>query len=205
MIIRLVLSTDLANHFDYIARLNTKLDSAAVAKPIKSSVDASVHGKPSNSGKSLPCADLDPLTLMETAMKMSDVANGARGSKTYNEWSARVFEEFYLQGDQEVRDTDIFPLFAFVVKNCHALRARACGGALEFYCHHVISTYGRARPNRRGLGSQYRRSWIALTRRNSSVRLHSSNTSSGLCTQWESESGQICLHPPSSWRPTIES
>ena len=107
MIIRLVLSTDLANHFDYIARLNTKLDSAELAKnsPKKSPAAGSVDKEPADSAlmSDGPSAKLEPLVLMETAMKMSDVANGARGSKTYNEWSARVFEEFYLQGDQEVR------------------------------------------------------------------------------------------------------
>jgi hypothetical protein len=106
MIIRLVLSTDLANHFDYIARLNTKLDSAEATQnsPKKSSVPASFGEAPGDSASqsASPSAKIEPLILMETAMKMSDVANGARGTKTYNEWSARVFEEFYLQGDQEV-------------------------------------------------------------------------------------------------------
>ena len=110
MIIRLVLSTDLANHFDYIARLNTKLDSAEAVlnTPSKKSSTASPCEEAPRDSAFAACstaAKLEPLTLMETAMKMSDVANGARGSKVYNEWSARVFQEFYLQGDQEVRHT----------------------------------------------------------------------------------------------------
>lgn len=133
MIIRLVLATDLANHFDYIARLNTKLDSAqaAISSPRASSTVPSFDEVPADSASkpSLPSASLEPLTLMETAMKMSDVANGARVSKTYNEWSERVFKEFYLQGDQEVLYTGsrtvLLSLLQVIVRVESVLSSRA--------------------------------------------------------------------------------
>ena len=41
------------------------------------------------------------MVLMELAIKMSDVANGARATSLYSKWSSMVFNEFYKQGDME--------------------------------------------------------------------------------------------------------
>jgi len=135
MMIRLVLATDLANHFDYIARLNTKLDSAEAAPltsprsskppPIASpgskvvplvsgspQVPLDPADSPTPVPDTSPAATLEPLLLMETAMKMADVANGARMPSVFNGWGQRVFEEFYLQGDMEAEAK--LPISAFM-------------------------------------------------------------------------------------------
>ena len=89
MIIRLVLATDLANHFEFLSKMNTKLDAidASVTSPRASS-------KPATAGPEM-------LLLMECAIKISDVSNGARSTPVYDKWSRCVFQEFYLQGDAE--------------------------------------------------------------------------------------------------------
>ena len=93
MVIRLVLATDLASHFDYISSMTIKLDSAEGAAGSRSS---------SPSGPAAMLAENDEgMLLMELAIKMSDVANGARATSLYSKWSSMVFNEFYKQGDME--------------------------------------------------------------------------------------------------------
>lgn len=199
MIIRLVLSTDLANHFDYIARLNTKLDSAEVVHNSPKASSAPVSFGDSASQSDSPSANIEPLILMETAMKMSDVANGARGTKIYNEWSARVFQEFYLQGDQEVCSSRFFARLYFS-SGMRYILIYARNSALESQ-----TSVRECPPHRPKPDSRYPRSWTAPTRRSCSARHLSSSTSSGRCTRWGNGSGQTCLRPPPSSRLTIKS
>ena len=78
-------------------------------------------------------------------MKMSDVANGARMPKVYDEWSARVFSEFYLQGDQEVRgDCAVCRVPCAVCRvpcavSCYAL-PRPESGASELIWWHLTTS-----------------------------------------------------------------
>ena len=92
MVIRLVLATDLASHFDYISSMTIKLDSAE---------GAAIPRSCSPSGPAAMLADDEGMVLMALAIKMSDVANGARATSLYSKWSSMVFNEFYRQGDME--------------------------------------------------------------------------------------------------------
>ena len=69
MMIRLVLATDLANHFEFLSRINTKLDA----------LEAVANMSPNSAAAAIPAAPvLDMLVIMECAIKIGDVSNGAR-------------------------------------------------------------------------------------------------------------------------------
>ena len=66
--IRLVLATDLANHFEFLSRINTKLDA----------LEAVANMSPNSAAAASPAPVLDMLVIMECAIKIGDVSNGAR-------------------------------------------------------------------------------------------------------------------------------
>ncbi|KAF2071837.1 hypothetical protein CYY_006854 [Polysphondylium violaceum] len=78
--INLVLSTDMANHFDLVGKFKSKL----------------------NGTNGFACLDKkDKLLLMQIAIKCADVSNPSKPWDLYKEWADRVMEEFYRQGDEE--------------------------------------------------------------------------------------------------------
>lgn len=76
--IELVLSTDLAKHFQIIDRWKSLFD-----KPFSLANPES------------------RLTTMQMIIKFSDIANPAKEYTAHSKWSRLVIEEFYLQGDLE--------------------------------------------------------------------------------------------------------
>ncbi|KAJ3362343.1 hypothetical protein GGF32_006178 [Allomyces javanicus] len=84
LMIELVMATDMAKHFEFLNKFKSHL-SAAADRP-----DALALDKPDTK-----------LLVLEVAMKCSDLSNPTRPRPTSLEWTHRIMEEFYLQGDQE--------------------------------------------------------------------------------------------------------
>ncbi|KYQ89841.1 cAMP-specific phosphodiesterase [Tieghemostelium lacteum] len=82
-VIKLVLATDMAAHFDLVGKFKSKL-SASGGMALNGTLDRK-----------------DKLLLMQIAMKASDISNPAKPFNIYKQWTDRITEEFYRQGDQE--------------------------------------------------------------------------------------------------------
>mmetsp|Transcript_23896 Transcript_23896/g.54438 ORF Transcript_23896/g.54438 Transcript_23896/m.54438 type:complete len:1030 (-) Transcript_23896:59-3148(-) len=78
MMIRMVLATDIANHFTELSLLKTKMNS-----------------------KDFPAKGQDKQLLMNMLLHAADVSNSARPFETFMKWVPRVMEEMFRQGDVE--------------------------------------------------------------------------------------------------------
>ena len=83
LLVELVLATDMAHHFSYVTKFQQKV---AVGLDTSSQEDR--------------------LLIMKMAIKASDISSGARKNHFNKQWSERIIEEFFRQGDKE-RDIDI--------------------------------------------------------------------------------------------------
>ncbi|KAL4128308.1 hypothetical protein PRIC2_007297 [Phytophthora ramorum] len=96
-IISMVLATDLSGHLTHVNRLKSKL---YAVRPTTSELSISGGEEMSDpagtSGLLLP----DELVL-QTLMMMADVGHAMKSFPLHLEWSERVAEEFYRQGDTE--------------------------------------------------------------------------------------------------------
>eukprot|EP00736_Rhodelphis_marinus_P012759 Rmarinus@m.24593 len=114
-VIRMVLATDMARHFDAVAVIRVKqitslaplpedtIDHVAVqafaSEPVASDTFLSTHKRE------------DRLFLLETALHWADLSNPAKPQSLSGEWANRVTEEFYAQGDRERKHN--FPVSTF--------------------------------------------------------------------------------------------
>eukprot|EP01137_Pigoraptor_chileana_P014748 Opistho-2@69780 len=78
-VLALVLATDPAQHFDYLSKFKTKL-----------SADSFDYNSES-----------DRLTFMQIAIKCADISNPAKVRALSVEWTNRIMEEFFQQGEAE--------------------------------------------------------------------------------------------------------
>lgn len=77
LVIHAVLATDLKEHFDTITRIRSlKPDSPLIAQE-------------------------NSVLIVEVAIKVADVGHSAKSWDLHLQWSKRIEEEFYLQGDEE--------------------------------------------------------------------------------------------------------
>jgi hypothetical protein len=82
-IIQLILATNLTDHFTFVGTFNRMLAEQRAA---------GVEGQITANNKHL---------VMQALVKCADVSNPAKPFDIYAEWTARIMEEFYLQGDVE--------------------------------------------------------------------------------------------------------
>ncbi|KAJ1557520.1 cAMP-specific 3',5'-cyclic phosphodiesterase 4C, partial [Cladochytrium tenue] len=80
-IVEMVLATDLSQHFSVLSMFKKKTLSADTFDPLG--------------------AREDRLLLMQMLMKCADVANPTKEWPLYKEWTDRIIEEWYCQGDRE--------------------------------------------------------------------------------------------------------
>jgi cAMP-specific phosphodiesterase 4 len=85
-IIHMVLATDMSQHFRNLAELRAQID-AHRAKAQEFSVNNPA----------------DRLLCLETALHCADLANPCKPLPIYVEWTRRIYDEFYAQGDEERR------------------------------------------------------------------------------------------------------
>lgn len=97
LVIELVLATDMTRHFSFVSQFNTTyniINAAADADPgtlvpktAKKKIDYSLPET--------------RLTMLQMAIKCSDLGHGARMLALHHLWSQKVVTEFFEQGDQE--------------------------------------------------------------------------------------------------------
>lgn len=82
VVVDMVLSTDNAYHSKYMARFDKRLQS----------------------GLDLKSED-DQIITLQIALHAADVSNAAKPLEIYCEWTRRIMEEFYDQGDEEIQQS----------------------------------------------------------------------------------------------------
>ncbi|ORZ32154.1 hypothetical protein BCR44DRAFT_1392117, partial [Catenaria anguillulae PL171] len=87
LIVELVMATDMAKHFEFLNKFKSQM---LAAQGVDSNSESLRLDKP----------ETKLLTLM-TAMKCADLNNPTRPRHVSFEWTQRIMEEFYQQGDQE--------------------------------------------------------------------------------------------------------
>lgn len=75
----MVLATDMANHFEYIAKFKNKINGAGI-----------------DFGD-----NLDRQLVMDIAIKCGDVNNASKSTAICVQWADKIMTEFFNQGDQE--------------------------------------------------------------------------------------------------------
>jgi hypothetical protein len=128
-VVAMVLATDMAQHFSFVAKFKAKLGKWGTAAHVAmaNTAEAAVPSSPDRirsltlvSPKNTNGAGLSvmvkPLSLMQTAMeagaedrlevmcmcaKNSDIANAAKPFDLHEQWSKRVLQEFFAQGEAE--------------------------------------------------------------------------------------------------------
>ncbi|KAJ3337594.1 High affinity cAMP-specific 3',5'-cyclic phosphodiesterase 7A [Gonapodya sp. JEL0774] len=79
----MVLATDMAGHFEYIAKFKNKMTGAGWD-----------FTNPQTGAK-------DKQLVLDVAMKCSDISNPTKSNHLCKKWTERIMEEFFLQGDEE--------------------------------------------------------------------------------------------------------
>ncbi|KAI8812326.1 hypothetical protein BJ742DRAFT_793757 [Cladochytrium replicatum] len=88
-ILSMVLATDMAGHFEYIAKFKNKV-----------------------SGSGLDFQDAkDRQLVMDIAIKCGDISNATKPLEICKKWTANIMEEFFLQGDEEKRRNQPISMF----------------------------------------------------------------------------------------------
>ncbi|KAJ1556195.1 High affinity cAMP-specific and IBMX-insensitive 3',5'-cyclic phosphodiesterase 8B [Cladochytrium tenue] len=87
VIVSMVLATDMAAHFEFIAKFKNKLSGT---------------GAVSNRYSRFQYDDpKDRQLLMDVAIKCGDINNAAKNNDLCKKWASRIMEEFFMQGDKE--------------------------------------------------------------------------------------------------------
>ncbi|KAJ3121466.1 cAMP-specific 3',5'-cyclic phosphodiesterase 4D [Nowakowskiella sp. JEL0407] len=82
IIIRLILATDMSNHFEYLTKFKTKLQQSNIAIGRLETQE-------------------NRMIVMEIAMKCADLNNPSKTSDLARKWTENIMEEFFRQGDRE--------------------------------------------------------------------------------------------------------
>ncbi|KAJ3124679.1 High affinity cAMP-specific and IBMX-insensitive 3',5'-cyclic phosphodiesterase 8A [Nowakowskiella sp. JEL0407] len=92
-ILSMVLATDMAGHFEFIAKFKNKI-----------------------AGSGLDFSDpKDRQLVMDIAIKCGDISNAAKPTELCTKWAALIMEEFFRQGDEEKRKG--IPVSMFMDRN----------------------------------------------------------------------------------------
>lgn len=121
-IVTMVLATDMAQHFDLLARFKSKI--------------AGTEGFDPKERK-------DRLMVLQIAIKCSDISNPAKNTYLCCEWAKRVMEEFYRQGDAERAKG--MPISAFMDREKQA-EAKCQMGFIDFIVAPMYECWGQFLP-----------------------------------------------------------
>ena len=117
VVVKLVLATDLAAHFGFIEKLKlTTRDHNVLSgighgnrNPGYSTSADYVEIQLAQGLMSVQARNVDNITAMKIAIKLSDIGHCAKELQLHLKWSELVNEEFYRQGDLERQDRLHFP------------------------------------------------------------------------------------------------
>ena len=122
MIIRLILSTDMAKHFDFLKKVNATLDE----HPLNME-DAE-----------------DRFTSMDLVLKCADISNVSRPFEMANKWCDVLCEEFFRQGDLE--QTNGMEYTSPLNDRAHLDKPKSQIGFYTFVCLPLYEAAARAMP-----------------------------------------------------------
>ena len=120
MIIRLILSTDMAKHFDFLKETNARLDNG----PLNFEDPA------------------DRFTAMDLHLKCADISNVSRPFEMANKWCDVLCEEFFRQGDLEM--TNGMEYTSPLNDRAHLDKPKSQIGFYTFVCLPLYQTAARA-------------------------------------------------------------
>ena len=109
VVVKLVLATDLAAHFGFVEKLKLTTSVGTGKRGVRSSSAGSSKTKEKAKKQqqyqnhvdlqlSLRASNVDNMTVMKIAIKLSDIGHCAKELDLHLKWSELVNEEFYLQG-----------------------------------------------------------------------------------------------------------
>ncbi|XP_060073053.1 cGMP-inhibited 3',5'-cyclic phosphodiesterase 3A-like, partial [Ylistrum balloti] len=84
LVIELILATDLKRHFEILAEFNAKVNDEESSTGIDWSVET------------------ERLLVMQMVIKLADINGPAKTKHLHRQWTYRIAEEFYEQGDEEL-------------------------------------------------------------------------------------------------------
>ena len=113
--IKVVLATDLSQHFHLLTELKTKLD----------------YNFPSETQE-------DINLVVSLTLKISDMFKIVRSLNVFFKWMEKMFDEFYKQGDME-KSLDL-PITKFMDRD-NTDREKAYGNYIEVVCKPLFATY----------------------------------------------------------------
>ena len=100
LVIELVLATDLKRHFDILAEFNAKVCRLqAVPVSLYSCLQVNETASPGIDWFS----ETDRLLVMQMIIKLADINGPCKRHDLHIQWTHRIAEEFYEQGDDEAR------------------------------------------------------------------------------------------------------
>lgn len=116
IVIEMVLATDLGHHFDILAHFKNQVSNAGVNRN----------------------AARDRLLLMKMTLKCADVSHTAKNRELHLEWTHRIIEEFFQQGDLE--KSKGLPVSPFMDRETpHVARAQV--GFINFLVKPMFETF----------------------------------------------------------------
>lgn len=164
LVIKLVLMTDLAKHFDCISALNGSAEGSLMPRPTNavggtSAVQTGVGTCRMNPGSSAandgaragapgtPAspAPPDPALVLTVAIKGADLGHAIKPWALHHKWSLRVTEEFFALGDRE-RSMGL-PISTFCDRVKDVDLAKSQLGFLKFVCRPFFAAVVRVAPD----------------------------------------------------------
>ncbi|SCA62986.1 hypothetical protein SCG7109_AG_00220 [Chlamydiales bacterium SCGC AG-110-M15] len=121
-IISNILSTDMQHHFEVLTLFSNRINAIESFDPNQKE---------------------DRLLLMKISLKCADVSNAVRPFKTSSQWSKRVLDEYFLQGDLEKAAG--LPVSAFMDRDTTSI-PKSQTAFIEFIVKPLYGTYSLAMP-----------------------------------------------------------
>ncbi|XP_021363584.1 cGMP-inhibited 3',5'-cyclic phosphodiesterase A-like isoform X4 [Mizuhopecten yessoensis] len=97
LVIELILATDLKRHFEILAEFNAKLHISGCGGQCLTRV----NDEESSTGIDWS-VETERLLVMQMVIKLADINGPAKTKHLHRQWTYRIAEEFYEQGDEEV-------------------------------------------------------------------------------------------------------
>lgn len=122
IVIDLVLATDLQQHFDLVGSLRTRMASKSIN--VNNNDDLMLH--------------------LKLAIKVSDLGHCAKHVGIHQNWTGRIMEEFFMQGDREKAAG--LPISAFMDRET-TVKAKSQRGFFDFLVQPLFSVWVDAVPD----------------------------------------------------------
>jgi len=133
MVIGLIQTTDMKLHFSFLSEAQSNLSSMQVLMQEYSYNSEFFEG----------LEEVDRMILFKMALKCADISNPSKPFDTYQQWTGRVMEEFFNQGDKEkVMGLEVSPM-------CDRLTTRVSKsqiGFIEFVVLPLFNAFSMVAP-----------------------------------------------------------